>query len=354
MQRMDSGGVNRDWAKPSAGLDSSLRHIAMHMGGSILYEVAVPAGASRRVALALCEGWWKEAGQRVQVLRVEGAEPKTVDTVADIGQNKAAAFWFEARDANGDGKIEIAVEAAPRAADKNTILNGLWVFAADAKPDSDALLAGKLNSLALARMNSIKPGGPARNDLILVRVTNNGTATRTLQPRLIVDTTLEFMFQPDAAARHGQRSRDDHRVVEDDRLGERERIAARHSTRGADGAGGPERDVLRALQRRRRDCDRAGHRRAGAGQPRPGGGVLGKGAIALWPRAGAGRRHSGVGGFVHPQHLAGARDQEGVAGFPGRPDVLSRAVDRGRRVPARSRRRWWARVGRRATAWPTN
>ena len=198
LQRIDSGGMNRDWAKPSAGLDSSLRHIAVHTGGNIHYELAVPAGASRRLALALCEGWWKEAGQRVQVLHVEGAEPKTVDTVADIGQNKAAAFWFDAKDANGDGKIEIAVDASPQAKDKNTILNGLWAFAADAKPDSDALLAGKLNSLALARMNSVKPSGPARNDLILVHVTNTGTETRTLRPRLIVDTTLAFSFQPEA------------------------------------------------------------------------------------------------------------------------------------------------------------
>ena len=98
LERVDSGGMNRDWAKPPAALDPSLQHIAVHMGGNIQFELTVPAGASRRVALALCEGWWKETGKRVQVLRVEGAEPKTVDTVADIGQNKAAAFWF---DANG-------------------------------------------------------------------------------------------------------------------------------------------------------------------------------------------------------------------------------------------------------------
>jgi hypothetical protein len=131
LQRLDSGGTNRDWAKPPAGTDPSLRHIAVHMGGNLRYELAVAAGSSRRVALALCEGWWKEAGKRVQVLRVEGTEPKAVDTVADIGQNKAAAFWFDGKDANADGKIEIAVDAAPQAADKNTILNGLWVFAAD-------------------------------------------------------------------------------------------------------------------------------------------------------------------------------------------------------------------------------
>jgi hypothetical protein len=198
LQRLDSGGVNRNWAKPPSSLDPSLKHIAVHMGGSIHYELAVPAGASRRVAFALCEGWWNETGQRVQVLRVEGAEPMTVDTVADIGQNKAAAFWFDARDANGDGKIEIAVEAAAQAADKNTILNGLWVFAAEQKPENDALLAGKLNGVALARMNTTNPGGPARNDLVLVRVANQGGGARTLQPQLIVDTTLPFSFQPGA------------------------------------------------------------------------------------------------------------------------------------------------------------
>ncbi|MBI5387424.1 MAG: hypothetical protein HZA90_22415 [Verrucomicrobia bacterium] len=195
LQRTDGGGMNRDWAKPPAGLDPSLRHIAVHMDGNIHYELAVPAGASRRIALALCEGWWKETGKRIQVLRVEGAEPKTVDTVADIGQNKAVAFWFDAKDANGDGKIEIAVEAAPQAADKNTMLNGLWVFDDATKPDSDKLLSGKLNAFALARLNTTNPGGPARNDLILVRATNKSAETRRFQPRLIVDTTLAFDFQ---------------------------------------------------------------------------------------------------------------------------------------------------------------
>jgi len=198
LQRVDGGGRNLDWARPPTTCDLSLRNIAVHMSGSIQYELAVPAGASRRIALVLCEGWWNQAGKRVQVLRAEGADPKTVDTIADIGQNKAASFWFEARDTNGDGKIEIEVEAAPQAADKNTILNGLWVFATDTKPDSAALLAGKLNGLALARMDTAGPGGPARNDLILVHVTNTGTETRTLQPRVIVDTTLAFSFEPEA------------------------------------------------------------------------------------------------------------------------------------------------------------
>ncbi len=197
LRRVDGGGENRNWAKPPAGADPSLQDIAVHMGGNIAYEVTVPLGASRRVALALCEGWWSEAGKRIQVLRVEGVEPKTVDTVADLGKNKPGVFWFDAKDVNHDGIINISIEAAPQGADKNTILNGLWVFAANVKPDSEALLSGKLNSLALARLDVTDPGGPARNDLILVRVRNTSTVARTLRPQLVVDTTLPFTFHPE-------------------------------------------------------------------------------------------------------------------------------------------------------------
>ncbi len=196
LRRLDLGGMNRDWASPAADLDRSLRHIAVHTGGSLGFEILVPAGATRCVAMALCEGWWKEPGKRVQSLRVEGAEVVTVDTVADIGPNQAAAFWFDARDADGDGRIGIAVDAASAAADRNTILNGLWVFSPDTAKESAALLRGRLNASAEARLGTLKPAGPARNDLILVHVTNRGTEARVLEPRLLVDTTLDFGFDP--------------------------------------------------------------------------------------------------------------------------------------------------------------
>ena len=195
LRRLDGGGVNLDWAKPEGGVDPSLRHIAVHMGGDIRFGLMVAKGASQRIALALCEGYWAEAGKRVQVLRVEGAAPRTVDTVADIGKNKAAAYWFDGKDADGDGVIGISVEAAPQAADKNTILNGLWVFPPDEKPDDKALLAGALSPKALVRLSAAPRGGPARNDLVLVRVTNTGKEARTLEPRLVVDTALTFGLQ---------------------------------------------------------------------------------------------------------------------------------------------------------------
>jgi hypothetical protein len=207
LRRTDGGEMASDWVRPPAGTDPSLRSIALHNEGGLRYEATVPKGGSYRVALALCEGWWSEAGHRIQSLQVEGAEPKTVDTVANIGKNQAAAFWFDAKDANGDGKIEIAID--PQGTDKNTILNGLWIFAANTKSDTPALLAGKLNGTALARRDVTGAGGPPRNDLILVRVTNTGREARTLQPRLTVDTTQPFSFSADAR----QAKIDKHAVV---------------------------------------------------------------------------------------------------------------------------------------------
>lgn len=195
LRRTDNGGILQNWAKPMPGLDPSLRDIAVHMGGDIGFELGLPPGESRRIALTLCEGYWSEPGKRIEILKVEGAEPRTVDLVREIGQNKAAAFWFDGRDTNGDGKIKIAVEAAQEAADKNTVLKGLWVFGPDDKPDSEALLSGKLGTLALADLVQTIPGGPVRGDLILVKVKNTGTENRTLQPRLWITTVLPQTFQ---------------------------------------------------------------------------------------------------------------------------------------------------------------
>ncbi len=189
LRRTDGELVNRNWANPGGDVVATLRDIALHNEGALRFELT---GKTQRVALALCEGWWSETGKRVQVLKVEGATSQTVDTVKDIGKNKAAAFWFDAQDANGDGKIEIVVDAAPAGADKNTILNDLWVFPADVPADSPALLAGKLDARAVARLDLAAPGGPVRADVILVHVTNTGREARTLAPRLSVDAARGF------------------------------------------------------------------------------------------------------------------------------------------------------------------
>lgn len=197
LERTDDGSFLQNWANPSTRLDPSLRNIAVHMNGNIHYELTVPSGASRCIALALCEGYWSEVGKRIQILSVEGAEPVTVDAVADIGQNMAASFWFDAKDSNGDGKITISVEAAAKGSDKNTILNGLWVFDADTRHDSEALISGKLNTIASSDLTQANYGGPGRDDIILVRVENSGNEEHIFNPKLIVNTVLPLSFHVD-------------------------------------------------------------------------------------------------------------------------------------------------------------
>ena len=177
--RLDGSEMMTGFAKPPQGTDASLQDIALHRGGSLHFELA---GDRHTIALALCEGYWAQPGKRVQILRVEGAADKQVDTVGDIGQNKAAAYWFEGKDTNGNGTISVTVLAAPTAADNNTILNGLWSFPANTKPDSAALLSGNAAVKSLI-------GNPAtiRPDLILVHITNTGKDPRVLHPKLAIE-----------------------------------------------------------------------------------------------------------------------------------------------------------------------
>jgi hypothetical protein len=192
LQRTDGGLFLWKWANPPPEVHASISNIATHNNGSLQFEVS---GKSRRIALVLCESWWNQPGHRVEVLRVEGAESRVVDLVADVGKDKVGIFWFDGKDTNGDGHIDIQVEAAGQSSDKNTILNGLWVFPANEPENDQALLAGKLDGHALGRLDQTSLVGPSRNDLILVSVTNAGTETRTFIPKLVVDTALGCQLQ---------------------------------------------------------------------------------------------------------------------------------------------------------------
>jgi len=197
LKRTDDGTILKDWAAPAGGFDPSLRSINVHMDGNIQYELLVPAGSSRLIALALCEGYWDQPGRRVQNLLVEGREPLTVDMVAEYGKNNPQAFWFDARDTNVDGRITISVEASRQATDKNTILNGLWVFDPEMTPNSEALLKGMMNAQAKVDLNHLTVDIPGRDDIVLVQIKNKGTAARNFTPELIVTTVQPLTFRAD-------------------------------------------------------------------------------------------------------------------------------------------------------------
>lgn len=183
-------GLIRNWAKPPAGVNKKLATIAGGKPKPVKYQVKVPPGASVVVAIALCEGWHDQDGQRVLDLSVEGAPVKTVDTVANLGKNVVGAFWFDAKDANNDGLIDLSVSAAKNAKDKNPILNGFWVFDKPVQHDDAALLAGNLDAQAASVNYAEQPDLQSRKDFILVNVLNTGNAAQTIQPKVIVQSRL--------------------------------------------------------------------------------------------------------------------------------------------------------------------
>ncbi|MFO7975255.1 MAG: hypothetical protein R6V12_11545 [Candidatus Hydrogenedentota bacterium] len=137
------------WAKPNADCDSAFKNIRAGMGGiPITYTFHVDAGGRRKVVLGLCESHWTMAGQRPLILRVEGAPERDVDPIAEWGQHGPGSVVFEAIDADKDGRLDITVDPHPRAQDKNSILNVIWVFEPGLAINGEEVVAGKLNDRA--------------------------------------------------------------------------------------------------------------------------------------------------------------------------------------------------------------
>jgi len=137
------------WARPEVECDPAFRNISAGMGGvPIIYRFGVPSGAKRTVVLGLCESHWAQAGQRPLVLYVEGAPRVEVDPIAAWGQHRPGCLRFDARDLNGDGRLQVVVAPHPDAQDRNTILNVIWVFSPDVYVDLDQVLRGELSAAA--------------------------------------------------------------------------------------------------------------------------------------------------------------------------------------------------------------
>ncbi len=137
------------WARPAVECDPAFRNIRAGMGGvPIHYHFKVAPEARVKVALGFCESHWSQAGQRPVICRVEGASPQEVDPLARWGRHQPGAVAFAASDANRDGTLDVSVLPKPGAPDQNPILNAIWLFPADATPDLEQVVAGKLNAVA--------------------------------------------------------------------------------------------------------------------------------------------------------------------------------------------------------------
>ena len=155
------------WATPIEGHDPSFANIRAGMGGvPILYRFAIEPKSERGVVLGFCESYWTSAGSRLMTCKVEGAPSELVDPLARWGRHRPGGLLFEGSDADGDGWLEVLVLPGPDTPDRNPILNAVWVFEPDAKPDLAQVISGRLNVLAThhvdvggERDQSLIPGG---------------------------------------------------------------------------------------------------------------------------------------------------------------------------------------------------
>ncbi len=134
------------WATPSGACDPAFRNIRAGMGGvPITHKFSVEPGSNRVVVLGFCESYWSVPGKRPLAVNVEGCQRKMVDPLALWGQHQPGVLQFDASDANGNGKIEVAVEPHPQAQDKNPILNVIWIISPGTPFTLDEIKEGKWN-----------------------------------------------------------------------------------------------------------------------------------------------------------------------------------------------------------------
>ena len=137
------------WASPSEPCDPAFRNIRVGFNGEpVAYTFRVTPGARATVVLGLCESHWAEPAQRPLLLRVEGAAERPCDPVGEWGRHVPRCLRFDAADTSNDGRLDVAVLPGAGAADRNTILNAIWVFPPEMQVDLDAVKRGELSTAA--------------------------------------------------------------------------------------------------------------------------------------------------------------------------------------------------------------
>ncbi|MEX2117634.1 MAG: hypothetical protein WEB37_12180 [Bacteroidota bacterium] len=135
-----TGGIA--WAHPKGNVDPAFRNVAWGTNRPILYEVKVPPGSRKRVALGICESYRTIPGLRMMEFHVEGASVRTVDPIAEGEQNRPVVAFFDAQDADQNGMLVIETRASAECRDPNVILNGIWVFAEHSPISAEEVIGG--------------------------------------------------------------------------------------------------------------------------------------------------------------------------------------------------------------------
>ena len=110
----DEAATLPTWAKPEGNCDPAFRNIRAGLGGvPIVYRLAVKPKTAARWCWASAKATGPNPASAAVVPRRRRADPQTVDPVAKWGRHKPGVLLFAARDANGDGRLDVDVRRAP-------------------------------------------------------------------------------------------------------------------------------------------------------------------------------------------------------------------------------------------------
>jgi hypothetical protein len=188
IERYDSRMIQRGWSKPSVKADPAFNDIAQGLKGLsgeglVEFHVKVKPGESFRAVLGFCEGQKDSVDVRAMRVNVEGADQKDIDPVKDFGFRKPGVYSFDAKDVNNDGILTIVVTNKPGVSDRNSYVNGIWLFK-DKAPSDEDIIAGKANKTAAIYARCADIRMPERRYHVLVKLKNTTAAAKTFSPVL--------------------------------------------------------------------------------------------------------------------------------------------------------------------------
>lgn len=186
--RYDSRRSVKGWSKPTVKADAAFNDIAQGLKGLsgegvIEFHVKVKPGESFKAVLGFCEGEKDSVDIRPMRIDVEGAEQKDIDPVKDFGFRKPGVYSFSAKDVNNDGILTIVVTNKPGALNRNSFVNGLWLFKNEVPSDGD-IIAGRADKTAALYAKCADVRMPERRYHILVKLKNTTASAKTFNPVL--------------------------------------------------------------------------------------------------------------------------------------------------------------------------
>ncbi len=201
-ERLDGISGAPDWAKPAANVSPEFRNVAWGNNRPVAYRVRVTAGAAKRIMLGFCESYKNMLYQRTAQMEVEGAPTQSVDLALNAPHNQPQVFLFDAKDADGNGWIDINV-FAPQGQDPNATLATIAVYAAGSTLTRDELITGSNAEKDRAELR-IACGTevrrlPARTDIVSATYTGNA------QPALFVKTGRALSLDKDGLVTENSR-----------------------------------------------------------------------------------------------------------------------------------------------------